>query len=364
MLLKQLGLVSGALTVVLACSLSGYAQQQDGSAGASTQSDTRTPYQKRMDEERQAGGAAPSGTKTAKKGDSAKPDKEARVKEPKEEKEKKGEYTDPMTVVELPPTPMLDEEGRQRLDPDGKPMFNPPVRQLRDSKGHPMFSASGKPLMQTADNLGYDEHGKKIVVKKEKPVKTVSLSIVHGTMTVDGMIGKAALNYDIQNLHYIYIYVPGIGTTIVSNAMFPGAKEQPNAFDDKTLTVKVEDHLLQINSDARLLGSKPESAFVAVDRSFAMHSKYPVVGYGELRVAPYAWPGAKQDHVEQGVVKAPPLPENLRPAMLLEPCPAGQMRLTAAGMTPAQASTQPCVPIQTATPSASTASPAGANSLK
>ena len=49
---------------------------------------------------------------------------------------KKGEevYTGPTTVVELPPTPMLDEEGKQRQAPDGKLMFNPPVKQQRDKK--------------------------------------------------------------------------------------------------------------------------------------------------------------------------------------------------------------------------------------
>ena len=49
-------------------------------------------------------------------------------------KDKKGkqEYTGPTTLVELPPTPMLDEEGNQRQDPDGKLMFNPPVKQQRD----------------------------------------------------------------------------------------------------------------------------------------------------------------------------------------------------------------------------------------
>ena len=56
-------------------------------------------------------------------------------------------YTGPTEVVELPPTPLLDEEGKQRLDPDGKPMFNPPVRQLRDKKSHPVFDAEGKPVI-------------------------------------------------------------------------------------------------------------------------------------------------------------------------------------------------------------------------
>src|SRR3984893_2106524 len=69
-------------------------------------------------------------------------------------KSKKGkqEYTGPTTVVELPPTPMLDEEGKQRQDPDGKLMFNPPVRQQRDKKGHTLFDELGKPVMKTKEH--------------------------------------------------------------------------------------------------------------------------------------------------------------------------------------------------------------------
>src|ERR1700755_2403847 len=40
-------------------------------------------------------------------------------------KKGKQEYNGPMTLVILAPTPMLDEEGNQRQDPDGKLMFNP-----------------------------------------------------------------------------------------------------------------------------------------------------------------------------------------------------------------------------------------------
>ena len=81
-------------------------------------------------------------------------------------KGKKAPYTGPTTVVELPPTPMLDEEGKQRLDPEGKPMFNPPVKQQRDKYGHPLFDEKGQPVMQTATELGYDEHGKRLKAKK------------------------------------------------------------------------------------------------------------------------------------------------------------------------------------------------------
>ena len=69
-------------------------------------------------------------------------------------KGKKDVYTGPNTIVVLPPTPMLDEQGMQRLDPDGKPMWNPPVKQQRDKKGHPLFDESGKPVFQTKTRSG------------------------------------------------------------------------------------------------------------------------------------------------------------------------------------------------------------------
>src|SRR5271156_2476133 len=278
-------------------------------------------------------------------------------------KGKKGEqpYTGPTTVGELPPTPMLDEEGKQRQDPDGKLMFNPPVRQQRDKKGHPLFDAQGQPVMQTKDNLGYDENGKKLHASKEKPPKTVSVSISRGTLTVDGLIGKAALNYEIKDLKYVYFYVPGIGTTVVSNDPFPGAVEQKHAFDDKTLTVTVGDHVLQLSSDNRLLGKTPESAFVLVDKNFVVPTKFPVMGYGPIRVAPYAWPGSKINGDLKGAVEAPPLPADLRPTLLLQPCPEGQMRMAGPPVLPGQtAAPNPCVPIVSGVATPASANQAGA----
>jgi hypothetical protein len=280
---------------------------------------------------------------------------------------KKGKqaYSGPMTVVELPPAPMLDQEGNQRQAPDGKLMFNPPIRQQRDKYGHPLFDQQGKPVMQTKDNLGYDENGKKLHALKEKPPKVITVSISRGTLTVDGMTGKAALNYEIKDLKYVYFYVPGVGTTVVSNSPFPGAVEQKKAFDDKTLTVTLGDHVVQLSSDARILGKTAESAFVLVDKNFIVPTKFPVMGYGSLRVPPYAWPGSKENQQLQGsAVEAPPLPVDLRPDPLLQACPPGQMRALGARTLPGQvAAPRPCMPIvpgggETTTTSASqTASP-------
>jgi hypothetical protein len=276
---------------------------------------------------------------------------------------KKVEYTGPTNVIVLAPTPMLDEEGKQRMDPDGKLMFNPPVSQQRDKKGHPLFDEQGKPVFQTATELGYDEHGHHLKVQKEKPPKMTPVIISRGTFTVDGMIGKAELNYDIADLKFIYLYAPFIGTVVVSNVPFPGAKEEPTAFNDTTLTVTVGDHILQVASDKRLLGKKPEAAYVLLDREFKLPSKYPVVGYGTVTKAPYMWPGGRPNALLATTFTPPPTPENLRPVMLLAPCPTGEMRKAAPPVLPGQvAPEQPCVPIPKSLPVQTAASPSAAAS--
>jgi hypothetical protein len=155
------------------------------------------------------------------------------------------------------------------------------------------------------------------------------------------------LNYDIADLKFIYLYAPVIGTVVVSNVPFEGAKEEANAFNANTLTVTVGDHILQVASDKRLLGKKPEAGYVLLDRDFKLPSKYPVVGYGSTLKAPYAWPGGRPNPVVEAAIMPPPIPENLRPVMLLSPCPVGQMRKPAPAVLPGQtAPEQPCVAIE------------------
>ncbi len=255
-------------------------------------------------------------------------------------------YAGPTEVVVLPPSPMLDEEGKQRLDPDGKPMFNQPVKQQRDKKGHPLFDEKGKPVFQTETELGYDEHGKKLHAEKTKPPKMTPMSVARGTFTVDGVIGKAELNYDIADLKFLYLYVPGMGVTVVSNQPFPGSKEQKDAFDGNTLTVRADDHTLQLASDKRLLDKKPEPAYVLVNRDFKLPSRYPEVGYGATTKTPYSWPGSRANAQLTGVVAPPPVPRNLQPKLLMQPCPKGEMRMPTPAVLPGQTSPQqPCVPI-------------------
>ena len=260
-------------------------------------------------------------------------------------KGKKDEYTGPTEIVELPPTPMLDEEGKQRLDPDSKPMFNPPLKQQRDKKGHPLFDEGGKPVFQAANELGYDEKGKKLHAEKVKTPKMTPVSISRGALSVDGMTGRAALNYEIKDFKYLYLFAPGIGIAVVSNEPFPGAKPQAKGFNGPNLMVNVGEHTLALASDKILLAKGIKPAYVLVDRQFRLPSGSPESGYGTTLKAPYAWPGAKPN-TELAGVAAPPVPVNMLPMQLLKPCPSGQMRRAAPKALPGQvAPDQPCVAI-------------------
>jgi hypothetical protein len=259
--------------------------------------------------------------------------------------------TDSKEILVLEPTPVLDQEGKQVIDPDGKPLFNAAVKQQRDKKGYPICTPEGKPVMQNKLDMGYDDHGKKIPVPKIKPPKERPIDISRGTYTVDGMIGKAEMNYHIPNLKFIYFYTPGIGIAVISPEPFPGAVMQKTAFNNKTLTVTVGDHILQLASDKQILGKPghPEPGYVLLDRDFKLPSKYPVVGYGTVREPPYAWPGSKPNEILKGLVAVPPTPKTLKPVMLLSACPTGEMRQPLPegflALPGAQIPEQPCVPI-------------------
>jgi hypothetical protein len=113
--------------------------------------------------------------------------------------------------------------------------------------------------------------------------------------------------------------------------------------------VTIEDHTLQLASEKRLLSKKVEPAYVLVDRGFKLPSIFPVIGYGTVRKAPYAWPGAKPN-VRLANDEAPPPPADLLPTQLLTPCPTGQMRKAGPVVLPGQvAPPQPCVPIKSVT---------------
>ncbi len=52
------------------------------------------------------------------------------------------------------------------------------------------------------------------------------MKIENGTLTVDGWTGKARLNYDISEVKFLYVSIPGQGTVIASMEQFPNSSPQ------------------------------------------------------------------------------------------------------------------------------------------
>src|ERR1700761_4103617 len=150
MLRTNIGSLTGVLAFALAFSSTGRALAQEAQPAPSTTPQSAQPAspidatQPTSDPDKTVAPAADVKEAPASSAPQAKPATKGN--------KGKQEYTGPMTLVVLEPTPMLDEEGNQRQDPDGKLMFNPPVKQQRDKFGHPLFDAQGKPVMQTKDN--------------------------------------------------------------------------------------------------------------------------------------------------------------------------------------------------------------------
>ena len=191
--------------------------------------------------------------------------------------------------------------------------------------------------------------------KKEKAPKLTPVHIEQATLTVDGWTGKARLNYDIPDLKYIYVWAPGIGTAVVSNQKFPLGTEQKGAFNGTSLTVQVTGHTIQISSEKNLLkDKKPASAWVYVDSIYKAASRFPQMGYGNTKDAPYVWPGAKDAPVEKGgIVAPPPLPAGMRPTIAKPTClPAGAA--SSAGVSPTTTAC-PAMPARPGTPGSSPA---------
>jgi len=237
-------------------------------------------------------------------------------------------------------TPQLNDDGTPKLDAAGnavtEPAPPPPPPPCKPSKGVKCPKVKKK--------------------KKEKPPKVTPAIIARGILTVDGVIGKAALNYNIPDLKFIYFYAPGIGAVVISDNKFPGAVEQKNAFNGHSLKVKAGGHDMELYSDDILLGKKAvvgkggsekkaESAFVVYNSTFTMPSRFPTVGYGNKPDPPYAWPGSKINVATKGIdADAPPVPTILTPTLAANPCPTGLVLInappkpaaaTAAGQTPA-----------------------------
>jgi hypothetical protein len=159
------------------------------------------------------------------------------------------------------------------------------------------------------------------------PSKLINSDIRNGILTVDGMVAKVKLNYDVKGEGYLYFLLPDKGTVVVSRSKMPGLTEQKNAFHDKSLTVNAGGHTIELSSANSILADSHgrNSAWVRLDTTYSGGSRFPMMGYGTFTSAPYAWPGAKKISPETASTEAaiaPPMPKTLLPKVETASSPA------------------------------------------
>lgn len=153
------------------------------------------------------------------------------------------------------------------------------------------------------------------------PDHLISARVRDGVLTIDGMVAKVQLNYDIERTGYLYFFVPGVGTAVVSMAPLAEGAKVADGFDGETLAFAVDGHSVELTSGTTLLPGRKSRAkadvYVRLDRSTVALSRYPRMGYGDTTASPYVWPLsnpelASKEKVEY-VVTPPPLPKSVLP---------------------------------------------------
>jgi hypothetical protein len=151
------------------------------------------------------------------------------------------------------------------------------------------------------------------------PDHLISARVREGVLTIDGMVAKVQLNYDIQRSAYMYFFVPGVGTAVVSLAPLADGAKVPDAFDGQKLAFDVDGHSVELSSEGSLLAKRKNKAdvYVRLDRSAMAVSRYPRMGYGDTTQPPYVWPLSNPEPASKEkvayVVTPPPLPKSVLP---------------------------------------------------
>jgi hypothetical protein len=150
------------------------------------------------------------------------------------------------------------------------------------------------------------------------PGKLFSASVHDGVLTVDGLVAKVHLNYSIKDQGYLYFFLPGSGTAIVSLSKMSGAVREKAAIHGSTLTVLAGSHTFQLSCAGKLLdGEGKATVYVRFDPETALLDRNPMMGFGNDLQAPYKWPVSRAEPKsglnEAHFVPPPPVPVNLLP---------------------------------------------------
>jgi hypothetical protein len=147
------------------------------------------------------------------------------------------------------------------------------------------------------------------------PDKLISAQVRDGVLTIDGMVAKVQLNYEIQRAGYMYFFVPGMGTAVVSLAPLEDSVKIKNAFDGTKLEFAANGHTFVLTSKSNILtkDKSQKDIYVRLDRSTVALARYPRMGYGSTTEPPYVWPlsGVTDKDRDAHLVVPPPLPKSV-----------------------------------------------------
>jgi hypothetical protein len=149
------------------------------------------------------------------------------------------------------------------------------------------------------------------------PDKLISAKVHDGMLTVDGMVAKVQLNYDIDNASYMYFFVPGVGTAVISLSPLADSVKVKNAFDGSKLAFTANGHSFELTSEGDLLGKDKSDAYVHFDGSTVALARTPRMGFGKTLQPPYAWPLSTVPTAdkEAHLIAPPAIPASMLPAM-------------------------------------------------
>ena len=146
------------------------------------------------------------------------------------------------------------------------------------------------------------------------PAKLISAQVQDGVLTIDGMVAKVQLNYEIQRTGFLYFFVPGVGTAVVSLAPIPDAVKVKDAFSGSKLVFEADGHTFELSSKGNLLTRDRSKAdgYVWLDRSTVAAGRYPRMGFGNT-AGPYSWPVStvSEKDRDEHQVAPPPLPRSV-----------------------------------------------------
>jgi hypothetical protein len=145
------------------------------------------------------------------------------------------------------------------------------------------------------------------------PDKLVSAKIRDGVLSVDGLVAKVRLNYEIRNAAYIYVFLPGTGTAIVSMSPLPNGERVKDLFRGSKMAFTIGGHSFELASQGNIAGEGASAGYVMLDRTTALIARAPMVGYGMTTRAPYVWPVSGKPATAGDTAYSTHLPANMLP---------------------------------------------------